>query len=46
MSDPVLGAQLTPDWVNSLSRIELRGKRPQTKEDWYDIYRNLKRILE
>ena len=46
MADPVLGAQITPDWVNSLSRIELRGKRPQTKEDWYDIYRNLKRILE
>jgi XRE family transcriptional regulator, regulator of sulfur utilization len=46
ISDPVLGQQITPDWVNSLSRIELRGKRPQTKEDWYDIFRNLKRILE
>ena len=46
VSDPVLGAQISGDWVNSLSRIELRGKRPQTKEDWYDIYRNLKRILE
>jgi transcriptional regulator with XRE-family HTH domain len=46
IGDPVLGQQITPDWVSSLSRIELRGKRPQTKEDWYDIYRNLKRILE
>jgi XRE family transcriptional regulator, regulator of sulfur utilization len=46
VSDPVLGGQITPDWVSSLARIELRGKRPQTKEDWYDIYRNLKRILE
>lgn len=46
VADPVLGAQISGDWVNSLSRIELRGKRPQTKEDWYDIYRNLKRILE
>ena len=45
VADPVLGAQLTPDWVSSLSRIELRGKRPQSKEDWYDIFRNLKRIL-
>jgi transcriptional regulator with XRE-family HTH domain len=45
LSDPVLGAQLNPDWVTTLSRIELRGKRPQSKEDWYDIYRNLKRIL-
>jgi transcriptional regulator with XRE-family HTH domain len=46
IADPVLGQQITPDWVSSLSRIELRGKRPQTKEDWYDIFRNLKRILE
>jgi XRE family transcriptional regulator, regulator of sulfur utilization len=46
ISDPVLGQHITPDWVSSLSRIELRGKRPQTKEDWYDIFRNLKRILE
>jgi transcriptional regulator with XRE-family HTH domain len=45
VADPVLGAQVTPDWVTSLSRIELRGRRPQSKEDWYDIYRNLKRIL-
>ncbi len=46
LSDPVLGKQITPDWIQSLARIELRGKRPQTKEDWYDIFRNLKRILE
>jgi XRE family transcriptional regulator, regulator of sulfur utilization len=46
VADPVLGAQISPDWVVSLSRIELRGKRPNSKEDWYDIYRNLRRILE
>ena len=46
IADPVLGQQMTPDCISSLSRIELRGKRPQTKEDWYDIFRNLKRILE
>jgi XRE family transcriptional regulator, regulator of sulfur utilization len=46
VADPVLGQHITQDWVSSLSRIELRGKRPQTKEDWYDIFRNLKRILE
>lgn len=45
VADPTLGAQITPDWIQSLSRIELRGRRPQSKEDWYDIYRNLKRIL-
>jgi XRE family transcriptional regulator, regulator of sulfur utilization len=46
IADPALGKDLTADWISSLSRIELRGKRPQSKEDWYDIYRNLKRILD
>jgi XRE family transcriptional regulator, regulator of sulfur utilization len=46
IADPALGKDLTADWIASLSRIELRGKRPQSKEDWYDIYRNLKRILD
>ena len=45
MADPVLGAQITPDWVQTLSRIELRGKRPKNKQDWFEIYLHLKRIL-
>ena len=28
-----------------MSRIELRGKRPRDKQDWYEIYLHLKRIL-
>jgi len=46
LEDPVLGAELTPDWVETLSRIELRGKRPESKRDWYEIYLHLKRVLE
>ncbi len=46
LEDPVLGAELTPDWVETLSRIELRGKRPENKRDWYEIYLHLKRVLE
>jgi transcriptional regulator with XRE-family HTH domain len=46
MNDPVLGAQLTPDWVRTLARIELRGKRPRDKGDWYEIFLHLKRILD
>ena len=46
MADPVLGPQLTPDWVRSLARIELRGKRPRDKGDWYEIFLHLKRILD
>jgi len=33
VADPALGNQITPDWVRTLSRIELRGKRPQDKQD-------------
>jgi len=46
LDDPVLGAELTPDWVETLSRIELRGKRPENKRDWYEIYLHLRRVLE
>lgn len=45
-NDPVMGAQLTPEWVHTLSRIELRGKRPQSKQDWFEIFLHLKRILD
>jgi len=46
MQDPVLGPQITPDWVRSLARIELRGKRPRDKQEWYEIFLHLRRILE
>lgn len=46
LDDPVLGAEITPDWVETLSRIELRGQRPENKRDWYEIYLHLKRVLE
>ncbi|WP_216327773.1 helix-turn-helix domain-containing protein [Deinococcus aestuarii] len=46
VADPVLGVQITPDWVRTLTRIELRGKRPQAKGDWYEIYLHLRRILD
>lgn len=45
-ADPVMGAQLTPEWVRTLSRIEFRGKRPREKQDWFEIFLHLKRILE
>lgn len=44
--DPVLGTEITDDWVRTLSRIELRGKRPESKRDWYEIFLHLKRILD
>lgn len=46
LADLVLGGQITPDWVKTLTRIELRGKRSQAKGDWYEIYLHLRRILD
>ncbi len=46
LEDPVLGAEITSDWVETLARIELRGKRPENKRDWYEIYLHLRRVLE
>lgn len=45
VADPTLGAWITPDWVRTLSRIELRGRRPKDKEDWHAIALHLRRIL-
>lgn len=45
IADPVLGAEVTPAWQQTLSRIELRGKRPENKRDWYEIYLHLRRVL-
>jgi transcriptional regulator with XRE-family HTH domain len=44
-ADPVLGPRLGPDWIASLSRIELRGRRPRTKEDWYEVFLHLRRVI-
>lgn len=46
MADPVLGAEISPEWVDTLSRLEHRGRRPESKRDWYEIFLHLKRVLE
>lgn len=45
LDDPTYGPQITPDWVRTLQRIELRGKRPQHKDDWLGIFLQLRRVL-
>lgn len=44
--DPTYGSQLTPEWIETLSKIQMRGKRPETKDDWLMLFLQLKRILE
>jgi len=46
LEDEEYRSEITPEWVDMLSKIQLRGKRPHTKEDWLILYLQLKRILE
>lgn len=42
--DPTVAGQLDDDWVQTLQRLNYR-KRPQTKEEWREIFMYLRRIL-
>lgn len=44
--DAEYGHEITDEWVETLSKIQMRGKRPQTKREWLELYLHLKRILE
>ncbi len=43
--DPTIASQLDDDWLQTLQRLNYRGKRPQTKEEWQEIFMYLRRIL-
>ena len=43
--DEVWGAQLDEEWIRMLLRVNYRGKRPQTKEDWLEVFLPLRRII-
>lgn len=46
LQDRNLGPEIDDDWVQLLQKINLRGKRPQTKLEWLELYLSLKRILD
>jgi len=46
LNDPEFGAEIDSDWTQLLQKINLRGKRPQTKHEWLELYLSLKRILD
>jgi transcriptional regulator with XRE-family HTH domain len=46
VADTEYGNEITQEWREILSKIELRGKRPQSKREWLELYLHLKRILE
>ena len=37
-SDPEYREEITEEWVTTLSGIQMRGKRPQTKREWLELY--------
>ena len=45
-NDQEYSEKLTPEWLETLSNIQMRGKRPQTKQDWLELYLHLRRVLE
>jgi transcriptional regulator with XRE-family HTH domain len=46
LEDKELGREIDKDWIQLLEKINLRGKRPQTKREWLELFLSLKRILE
>jgi transcriptional regulator with XRE-family HTH domain len=46
INDEEFGDEIDDAWVELLTKINLRGKRPQTKLQWLELYLNLKRILD
>lgn len=44
LQDTEYGHEITSEWVETLSNIQLRGKRPQTKQEWLELYFYLKRF--
>jgi len=46
LNDDEFGEEIDDSWIELLAKINLRGKRPQTKLQWLELYLSLKRILE
>lgn len=38
--------KIEKDIARDLNRIELRGKRPQTEDEWYELYLYLKLVMK
>jgi hypothetical protein len=45
LDDPEYRPELTQEWVLLLGKLQLRGKRPQSKREWLELYLHLKRVL-
>lgn len=46
LADPIHGPLVTPDWQRALARIDYRGRRPRTSEEYLTLFLSLRRILK
>jgi len=46
LADLLKDSRIDQRAAEDLNRIELRGKRPQTAEEWYELYLHLHRIIK
>jgi transcriptional regulator with XRE-family HTH domain len=44
-ADPEWRESVDEAWVRTLMRVDYRGQRPQTKEEWLELFLALRRIL-
>ena len=42
----VKSGDISEEFALDMSRIELRGRRPQDREEWLELYLHLKRIMQ
>jgi len=42
----IIRRTVTPEWAAALARIEFRGQRPRTEDEWQAIYGLLKAFLD
>jgi transcriptional regulator with XRE-family HTH domain len=42
----VESGMINEGWAQDLSRLEFRGKRPQTEDEWRDIYYYMRRMMK
>ena len=45
-NDSNFGPELTDEWMRTLARIQHRGRQPETKDEWLELFLHLRRILD
>lgn len=42
---PTYGPQLTTDWIDTLARIDHRGRRLRTRDEYLELFLHLRRVI-